>query len=263
MGEATAIGWCDHSFNPWWGCTRVSPACNNCYAEAFAKRTGNAVWGKNAERRFFGEKHWDEPLRWAAKAERDGVRRRVFCASMADVFEDRRDLDDDRARLWDLIGATGPLDWLLLTKRPENVERLVPAWWDGCGWPANVWLGATVEDQRRAEERIPALIACPARVRFLSCEPLLEPIDLSSWLDDLHWVIVGGESGPGARRLDPANIVMIVTDCRRAGVPVFMKQAGKLLGKEWGCPDTHGARWESWPAWARRREFPIPAEVSP
>ena len=120
MSERTAIGWCDHTFNPWWGCQRVSDGCARCYAEAMAKRTGNPVWGPGA-RRFFGEKHWQEPVRWNAAAERLSVRRRVFCGSMCDVFEDRPDLVEPRGRLWRLIRATPHLDWLLLTKRPENI----------------------------------------------------------------------------------------------------------------------------------------------
>src|SRR5690348_736847 len=192
MGEGTKIQWTDHSFNPWWGCTRVSPGCEHCYAEAFAKRTGLG-WGVAAERRFFGDKHWNEPRRWNAAAEKEGRRHRVFCASMADVFEDRPELAPWRERLWDLIDETPWLDWQLLTKRPENVNRLVtPAWHTGA-WPENVWLGTTVEDQRRAEERIPELLNCAAKVRFLSCEPLLGPVDLD--LDGIQWVIVGGESG--------------------------------------------------------------------
>ena len=106
MGETTAIGWTDHTFNPWWGCERVSPGCQHCYAERFAKRTGNDVWGRTAPRRFFGPKHWAEPERWNAAALRDGLPAFVFCASMADVFEDRRDLDGERARLFELIERT-------------------------------------------------------------------------------------------------------------------------------------------------------------
>lgn len=207
MGESTAIGWTDHTFNPWWGCARVSPGCQHCYAEAFAKRTGNDVWG-TSPRRFFGEKHWNEPRRWNDAAARAGRPALVFCASMADVFEDRPELIDERARLFDLIECTPWLRWQLLTKRPENVLDMVPGHWLaafprvvlGFGqtslpelenapgpWPPNCWIGTTVEDQQRAEQRIPALLQIPAPVRFLSCEPLLEPIDLSRWLG-LEWM---------------------------------------------------------------------------
>ena len=181
MGERTAIGWTDHTFNPWWGCERVSPGCQHCYAETFAKRTGHDVWGKHTPRRGFGEKHWAEPLRWDRDAATAGRPALVFCASMADVFEDRGDLDESRARLFDLIERTPNLIWQLLTKRPERVAALLPTrWLPPAEWPdrvwtgpPNVWIGTTVEDQKRADERIRHLVAIPAPVRFLSCEPLL------------------------------------------------------------------------------------------
>lgn len=198
MGEGSKIEWTDHTFNAWWGCSRVSPGCQHCYAESFDKRVGGAHWGERAERRFFGDKHWALPLRWNDKARAEGVRRRVFCASMADVFEARPELDQHRRRLWDLIEATPWLDWLLLTKRPQNVMSMVPASWL-CGFPLNVWVGTTVEDAQRAAERIPHLQAIPATVRFLSCEPLLGPVADVVDLAGIDWVIAGGESGPGAR----------------------------------------------------------------
>lgn len=123
MAKNSRIEWTTHTFNPWWGCVKVSPACKHCYAESWAKRVGSNVWGIKAERRFFGDKHWSEPVKWNAAAAASGMRARVFCASMADVFEDRRDLDVHRIRLWKLIEATPRLDWLLLTKRPEIVIR--------------------------------------------------------------------------------------------------------------------------------------------
>ena len=273
MGESTAIGWTDHTFNPWWGCARVSPGCEHCYAEAFAKRTGHAVWGKSSDRRFFGDKHWAEPLKWNAAAEQAGRPALVFCASMADVFEDRRDLDETRARLFELIPETPWLIWQLLTKRPEHVLDLVPDRWKRSTeippgivtqvatvhhpsrWPSNCWIGTTVEDQRRAGERIPLLIDVPAPVRFLSCEPLLGRVDLSGpgiplvWLGGdprfdaaLHWVIAGGESGPGHRPLDLDHARALRDQCRTAGVPFFFKQVGGrtptaggdlLDGKQW------------------------------
>src|SRR5271165_362130 len=120
MGQNSSIEWTDHTFNPWWGCTKVSPACQNCYAELWAKRMGHQVWGNRTQRRFFTNNHWNEPLIWNHDARNTKRRRRVFCASMADVFERKRELNSWRERLWTLISATPCLDWLLLTKRPEN-----------------------------------------------------------------------------------------------------------------------------------------------
>lgn len=243
MSEHTSIGWTDHTFNPWWGCIRVSPGCEHCYAETFAvKRLGLPIWGpaKTTERRFFGDKHWNEPLRWNRKAEQSGGRARVFCASMADVFEDHPALPPHRARLWELIEQTPSLDWQLLTKRPENVMQMVPASWRA-RFPANVWLGTSVEDQRRADERIPHLLRVPARIRFLSCEPLLGPVNLglvgtlpsditgtayAFVADYLHWIIIGGESGRNARPFDLQWAYDIVRECYETDVACFVKQMG-------------------------------------
>lgn len=241
MGETTGIAWCDATFNPWWGCAHVSPGCVNCYAETLAKRYGKDVWGKATDRRFFGDKHWNDPAIWNRKAEAAGVRRRVFCGSMMDVFEDRDDLFEDRLRLFDLIERTPSLDWLLLTKRPESVLIAIPSNWETKGWPLNVWLGVSVEDQRRADERIPKLLEVPAAVRFLSCEPLLGPVTFrwAKWqpwaprpgvtdhldgLRRLDWVIVGGESGPGRRPMHPEWTRSIWEECREADVAFFGKQ---------------------------------------
>lgn len=243
MGDTTGIEWTDHTFNPWWGCVRVSPACEHCYAETFAARFG-VKWGVKAERKIASEKVWNDPLRWDRAAEKAGVRRKVFCASMADIFEDRRDLDEPRARVFALIERTPHLDWQLLTKRPEAVMRLVPESWRG-GFPHNVWMGTTVEDQRRADERIPHLLALPARVKFLSCEPLLGSVDISFWthrpcgwsgcgtcgqrplLPFIDWVIAGGESGPGARPMHPGWVRSLRDQCTRDDVPFFFKQWGE------------------------------------
>ncbi|MCJ2015902.1 phage Gp37/Gp68 family protein [Methylobacterium sp. E-065] len=202
---------------------KVSPACKHCYAESWAKRVGKDVWGIGAERRFFGEKHWAEPLRWNAVAATEGERPRVFCASMADVFEDRRDLDPWRDRLWDLIAATPALDWLLLTKRPSLVRRLIP--W-GNDWPPNVWIGTTIEDQDWADERLPELAALPAAVRFISAEPLLGPVDLGKWAQSIDWVITGGESGPKARPSSPSWFRSLLNQCMAADIPFHFKQWG-------------------------------------
>lgn len=218
MGKDTAIAWTDHTFNPWWGCAKVSEGCSRCYAESFDKRVGGAHWGVSAPRRFFGVKHWAEPLRWHVEAVREGRRARVFCASMADVFEDRPDLDHERTRLWSLIRDTPGLDWLLLTKRPENIARLLPALW-GEGWP-NVWLGTTVE-HADTMGRLDHLRDVPAAVRFVSAEPLIGP--WSRNLDGIDWVIVGGESGPRPRPMDVEWARALLGASRRAGAAVFSK----------------------------------------
>lgn len=229
MSANSPIEWTHHTFNPWWGCTKVSPACTHCYAETQAKwRHRLPIWGQHTGRRFFGDNHWDGPLAWNKAAAKEGVRKRVFCASMADVFEGRADLEPWRARLWKLIEATPWLDWLLLTKRPENVGAMVP--W-GASWPTNVWLGTTVENAEWAAKRIPALLQQPAAIRFLSCEPLLGPIDLSPWLDEINWVIVGGESGHNARLMDPRWACALRDQCVAAGVNFFFKQWGDWVPK--------------------------------
>lgn len=254
MSADSKIEWTDHSFNPWWGCVQISPACDGCYALAFAKRVGQRVWGSSAPRRFFGEKHWSEPLSWDRKAEELGARHRVFCASMADVFEHRPDLplDAARAKLWKLIKQTPRLDWLLLTKRPWNVERMVP--W-GNEWPQNVWLGVTVENQKYARVRVPHLLRYPAAVRFLSVEPLLGPLDLAPYLDKLQWVIAGGESGGRARPMQPEWIAGVRDQCAAAGVAFFFKQWGNYVPSEGGLVrvrrkdhrDLDGRTWDDVP----------------
>lgn len=224
MGENTKIEWATHTFNPWWGCVKVSEACKHCYAEAWAKRVGQPVWGPKSDRRFFSEQHWKSPLTWNRKAEGANVRPRVFCASMADVFEDRDELSPWRNKLWELIEETPHLDWLLLTKRPQNVKRL--SGWSK-NWPANVWLGTTVELQKRADELLPYLASVPAKVRFISAEPLLGPLDLEPYLaNSIDWLITGGESGPKARPASPAWFRSLLTQCMTNDVAFHFKQWG-------------------------------------
>jgi protein gp37 len=230
MGKNSSIEWTHHTFNPWWGCAHVSPGCQNCYAETWAKRVGEKVWGVKEGRRFFTDKHWAEPLKWNEDAESDQQRKRVFCASMADVFELRTDLDVWRERLWQLISVTPWLDWLLLTKRPQNILNMVP--WEN-DWPSNVWVGTTVEDQKRADERLPIILKIPAKCRFLSCEPLLGAVDLSKWTQSpeegffsIDWVIAGGESGPNARAMLPGWARQLRDQCRVSKIPFHFKQWG-------------------------------------
>lgn len=216
----------------------MSPACDHCYAEGIARRFAPGVWGPRAERRVFGDAHWAEPLRWNSEAERSGVRKRVFCASMADVFENRSVLREPRARLWSLIRETPALDWLMLTKRPQMIARYLPKDW-GHGY-SNVWLGTTTENQVEADRRIPHLLSVAATVHFISAEPLLTEIDVSQWmsLDTAHsrigWVIAGGESGPRARPSDPSWFRRLRDDCERTGVPFHFKQWGNWAPSQEG-----------------------------
>ncbi|MEM7132066.1 MAG: phage Gp37/Gp68 family protein [Chloroflexota bacterium] len=226
MGQKSTIEWTDHTFNPWWGCVKVSKGCTNCYAETWANRYGHDVWGQKKSRRTFSDTHWKQPLKWDKVADNNKQRERVFCASMADAFEDNCSVESERQRLWRLIECTSMLDWLLLTKRPENMKRLAP--WNQ-DWPSNVWALTSVEDQEQAEKRIPSLVDVPAVVRGLSVEPLLGPVDLRPWLDQIQWVIVGGESGRQSRPMHPEWVRCIQQQCRDAKVPFFFKQWGNWI----------------------------------
>lgn len=228
MGKNSKIEWTHHTFNPWWGCIKVSPACKHCYAESWAKRVGMDLWSAGSARRFFSEAHWRQPLKWNRDAELVRRRRRVFCASMGDIFENRRELDLWRSMLWPIIEQTPWLDWLLLTKRPQHIAALVP-WTDT--WPHNIWLGTTAENQRWANKRIPILLKHKAAIHFISCEPLLGSIDLSPWLGSsqdgsLNWVIAGGESGSKARPMNPEWAIDLRDQCVAADVPFHFKQWG-------------------------------------
>lgn len=324
MAENSGIEWTDHTFNPWMGCTKVSPACKNCYAERdFAHRYGKVQWGPNGTRKITSDDNWRKPLRWNREAESKGIRFRVFCASLADVFEawdgemlDHQgnahftldgdplrfvrspdaagcdmdgyhytNMDDVRQRLFNLIDSTPNLDWLLLTKRPGNIQRM----WryrvsdygqddsqdvkellknddrtKALNYRPNVWLGTSVENQEWADKRIPELLGCRdlAPVLFLSCEPLVGPVDIQAAINllpwqigggdaPLHWVITGGESGPDARPADPDWFRSIRDQCVTAGVPFHFKQWGEWapfsdsLYERCHKADTHGFSEES------------------
>ena len=245
MAKESKIAWTHATFNTHWGCTKVSPGCDHCYAETFSKRLGKNIWGPQAERRFFGDKHWNEPLKWDAEAKESGKPFRVFCASMADVFEDRRDLDVVRARLFSLIEKTSALTWMVLTKRPENMIRLAPVRWQS-GWPENVWAGTTIEGERQEEKRGQVLMQVPAVVHFYSVEPLLERLVLGNLPE---WVIVGGESGAGCRPMEVEWARVIQRQCHSESVPFFMKQLG-------GYPNKRD-KIEDFPQDLRIQEFPV------
>lgn len=242
------IEWCHHSENFWWGCTKVSPACMFCYALVLARiyKAKEVEWRENGKRWLRHEKAGQELHSLAKSAKKAGERHRIFINSMSDTFEDHPGLTEAREWLFtrlEEMGSYGSVDCLLLTKRPENVLRMVPKSWLEA-WPAWVWVGTTVEDQRRADQRIPELLKIPARVRFLSCEPLLEAVSF----DDLHpfdecpdgslihWVICGGESGHGARPMHPDWARSLRDQCKAAGVPFLFKQWG-----EWYPVNVHGS----------------------
>lgn len=247
MGANSKIEWTHHTFNPWIGCTKVSEGCKFCYAEMLMdNRLGQAKWGPKGTRKVTSDANWAKPLQWDRDAQAEGVRKRVFCASLADVFEGPETMPESefemvelaRARLWSLIDRTPHLDWLILTKRPENVMMFKPvSWWPR--FPSNVWLGTSVENKEAADQRIPHLLRCPAAVRFLSVEPMLGPVDIRPYTSDwerphleayLHggidWVIAGGESGPNARPMNPDWARSLRDQCVEAGVPFHFKQWG-------------------------------------
>lgn len=315
MGAITHIQWTDKTWNPWEGCTKVSPGCLHCYAETRNQRfSAGANWGKGAPRRRTSVSNWNEPRRWNREAEaayhtaqaktfEPGAtvasapfppkRPRVFCASLADWLDDEVPIEW-LADLLAIIDATPNLDWQLLTKRPENFHTrlalatnrcadILPefaarcrAWLNGTP-PENVWIGTSVEDQTRANLRIPQLLKIPAAIRFLSCEPLLgalnlrtqgwlatvykmggreEPVEYDLGAGAISWVICGGESGPGARPMHPDWARSLRDQCAEAFVPFFFKQWGEWRpfdslaeatepGRKWGQDKSLCVLWRT------------------
>jgi protein gp37 len=270
VADQTQIEWCDSTFNSWEGCQKVGPGCDHCYAETRNARFGGGVagnWGPGAPRRRTRVSNWRKPLAWQRDAARflaeHGRRQRVFCASLADVFDNAAP-DEWRADLAALIEQTPDLDWLLLTKRIGNAGKMLDAMFDKEP-PPNVWLGATIVNQAEADRDVPKLLATSARVRFLSMEPLLGPVDLTEVSDDataldpecwgdcacgtlygfdpgcrrnggdgslarkIDWIIAGGESGPGARPTNPQWFRDLRDQCDAAGVPFLFKQWGEWV----------------------------------
>jgi protein gp37 len=273
MAEHSGIAWTTHTFNAWVGCTKVGPGCDHCYAENWNARFGGGVapnWGPGAPRRRTSIKTWNKVLRWQ-RDRRAAIERgekpepvRVFCASLADVF-DNEVPDEWRADLWNLIRACPDLEWQLVTKRVGNVRRMAP--WGGL--PPNVIIIATIVNQVEADRDLEKLTDL-ARLGLvysvgISYEPALGPIDWSPYTIALDWIIVGGESDQGAAKARPFEIEWArstVDQCRKAGVPVFVKQLGSnpLLDGHPPCPalrDRAGSDPVEWPEDLRIRQFPL------
>lgn len=232
MGINTGISWTDHTFNPWWGCTKVSAGCDNCYAATFDKRVGGDHWGKDKPRRSFGVKHWNEPLQWDSAAGRAGIKRRVFCASMADVMDDESP-EGERERLWALIDETPNLIWQLLTKRPQRYSRYLPLKFKH----ENVWLGFTAENQENYDLRWPYVADEAFRhdlYSFVSYEPALGPLSMISGRRSLvpDWVIFGGETGHSRRPMLESWAADIASECHLTGAKFFMKQFSATTPKQ-------------------------------
>jgi protein gp37 len=294
MGVDTKIEWTDHTFNGWIGCTRYGEGCRNCYAEAQNKhwKWNGGDWGPGALRKVTSPSKWREPLKWNRDAEAAGERRKVFAFSLGD-WADAEGPEGALPWLWELWRLTPWLDWQMLTKRAERIAECLPPDW-GKGYP-NVWLGYSVACQEDADRGIPPLLRVPAVVRFLSCEPLVGPVDLTrlnaSHLPGFHgcvvnaidkrigpsgrpfehidWVIVGGESGHGARPMDLAWARSIVAQCKAAGVACFVKQLGAVPRPSsgviglWRLKDRKGGDIQEWSDDLRVREFPALAGGTP
>jgi len=243
MADTTGILWTDHTHNEWWGCSSTAGAgCDHCYAAVLDRRTGGNHFGIGTAPRLTKERNRNKPYRWNREAEAAGVRRKVFCGSMMDFF-DKNAPAGAREALWAKIKATPFLDWQILTKRPGNILKMLPPDW-GDGYP-NVWLGVTVENRRNGLRRLEQLRHIPAKIRFLSVEPLLEDLGTLD-LTGIHWVIVGGESGPGYRAMEQASAENVIAQCREQGVSVFFKQWGGTASDAGGCL-INGIEIKEWP----------------
>jgi protein gp37 len=255
MAESTEISWTDHTLNLWWGCAKVHAGCDHCYAEAFAHRYGHEIWGPKAPRKA-SKSAFRDVLKFQKKAAADGVVRRVFVGSMMDIFEKPFPLIDSkgnalpettghlRTRFFEEVVPQCPnLLFLLLTKRPGNILKYIPEDWKDTP-PANVMYGTSVVDQATADDMIPKLLEVPGR-RFLSMEPLIGPVSFrwAKWIDrterkpewhleglwGIDWVIVGGESGHGARPMRPQWAKDIRDQCAETETPFHFKQWGEWI----------------------------------
>lgn len=238
-----------YSFNPWIGCTKVSQGCAHCYAETQNKRYNwnSAGWGVGKPRKRTSESNWLKPIQWSKEARAAGVTRRIFCASLADVF-DGEVPQEWRNDLWSLTCKAVNLEWLLLTKRPENIEKMLPAEWID-NPPDWIRIGVTAEDQPNADLRIPALLKAWRGKNFISYEPAIGPLHMRNHFWPIHWIICGGESGAGCRPFSPEWARSIMNQCKNAQVPFFAKQLGGHSNKRDDLND--------FPADLQIREFPI------
>jgi protein gp37 len=226
VAEHSKIEWTHHTFNPWIGCQKVSPGCDHCYAEAqWDKWLHRVQWGPHGERKRTSKSTWEQPLKWAKAARAANERPRVFCASLADIWDNQVPAEW-RSDLFRRIEQTPELDWLLLTKRPENIAKMLSA---AGPLPLNVWLGTTAEDQPHYNRRWPVLRRISAVVHFISYEPAIGPLRLRDEAEQPDWLICGGESGGGARYMDPQWAADIKADCAERGVAFFLKQ---MTGKK-------------------------------
>jgi len=286
MGKQTGISWTNHTHNPVRACTYAtlpdgtpSRACvSPCYAEAMSKRNPEVLgtWGPDGRRTFGTETYLRQPLLWDRAAAKAGEIRRVFCASLADLFEGpshpvggndsgyparlvesrqewvRSDYVPMLTRLWATIQATPHLRWQILTKRPWNML----AWAQEHGWPDTAWAGVTAEGQAEFDDRIEWLERVPAAVRFLSVEPMFERIDAGDHLRSIAWSIIGGNSAAGSAALDLGAVEDLMGQLKRAGTATFVKQLGHTWARSAGAKDRAGADPEEWPAHLQVQTFP-------
>lgn len=249
MGLNSGIAWCDHTWNPWQGCHHVSSGCEHCYMFAEKRRYGQdpdlVIRSKPLTFCF--------PMR-VKKASK------IFTCSWSDWF--LKEADPWREEAWEIIRECPHLTFMILTKRIERAAGRLP-WGDGAPWP-NVWLGVSVENQETADRRIPLLLAQRAAVKWVSCEPMLGPIDFSAYLPDLGWMVCGGESGALARVCELAWLRSVVAQCRSAAVPCFVKQLGShAVCAEWSnaevypLADIKGADPSEWPNDLQVQAWPV------
>lgn len=269
MGKQSGIAWTDATANFWWGCVKVSPGCENCYAETLSKRVGMDIWGPaKTTQREYKKAIWRDLLKWDRESRENGTRRKVFVQSMSDFLEDHPQVVEWREEAKRLMVSLTNTDILMLTKRPENAERFLGDWFKN--WPAHVWFGVSTENQEMADKRIPLLMQVPAPVRWLSVEPQLGMIELREYLfpqygsnlgsteldylvdyigaSPIHWVVVGGESGVHCRPFNIEWARELRQECAEAEVAFFKKQLG-------GHPDKRH-NMEDFPEDLRVREFP-------